>query len=396
MVSTNEITVYDRVTDPVTMMESLGKSMYEARMFGCSNEAQGRVLALACIAERKNPIELARTYHIIDGKLSMRADAMLAEFRKLGGKVRWIATGDDGKAAKALFSFEGIDTEIGFTIDDAKRANLIKPKGNWEKDPGSMLRARTVSKAIRMLAPEIVAGYYTPEELEHGDGGDGRMAAVVDAEALAKAAASRAKGNGKAKAADEKPADVIEGEFVATTGDGAKPEAKPEATAPADGNLPCLTSDVDEIKDLFAKCGLTPEQQERALAKRQASVVRNLTREQAAELKGVLRTKLAAIESERAAKAADQPPFDAGRTEGSETDPCSPEQVAAIKSLIEQMADKELTKRIAAKLAEAGMSKIAELTWRDAVRLHQALQMKAMEEFFVASLDAKASESPKN
>jgi len=374
--------------------------MYEARMFGCSNEAQGRVLALACIAERKNPLELVRTYHIIDGKLSMRADAMLAEFRKLGGKVRWTATGDDGKEAKAIFSFEDVDTEIGYSIEDAKRAGLVKDKSAWVKDPGAMLRARVTSKAVRMLAPEIVAGYYTPEEIDDvADGRDAKAAVVVDAESIAKAAATRAKKNGKANA-DTKAGDVIDAEFVAVETTATTTPATTVADAPAtppktgkgsDLDKPCLVGDAEQIKSLFKLAGLSPEQQTKALAKRGAQVVRNLTRGQADELIATLRGVIKKMnEATAATTVAEQPPFDTSTAtdnpSASELDTCSADQVEAIKKLIAEIGDENLVRKIADKLAEIGVTKIAELSWRDAVTLHRALSCKAMEQFFEASL----------
>ena len=394
MVTTStEITVYDRVENPVALMESLGKSMYESRMFGCTNEAQGRVLALACIAENKNPIELARVYHIIDGRLSMRADAMLAEFRKLGGKVRWTNTGDDGLAAFAIFSFESIDTEVGFTIEDAKRAGLIKPKGHWEKFPGEMLRSRTTSKAIRMLCPEIVAGYYTPEEIEDmNDNGDKKAPVAVDAEALAKTVAAKGR-KGKKEAVEEKPADdVIDAEFEVV---------KPAETKPVEcaDNAPCSAADSEAIKNLFLTLGMTHEQQTKALAKRNAQAVRNLTVAQAAELLAALEAKMVAglaakNEQERVDSLRDS--MSATPTNISakvaDTDPCSPDQVAAIKSLLSSMGNPELVAKVKAKLNAANLT-LAQLCWRDANKLEQGLRMRAMEVFFAANLEAAAVEA---
>ncbi len=365
--------------------------MYESGMFGCSNEAQGRVLALACIAENKNPIELARVYHIIDKRLSMRADAMLAEFRKMGGKVIWTATGDDGVAAKAKFTFEGVETEIGFTIDDAKRAKLIRAGGNWEKDPGAMLRARTTSKAIRMLCPEIVAGYYTPEEIEDMNGdGEKKAPVAVDAEALAKTVAAKGR-KGKKEAVEEKPADdVIDAEFEVV---------KPAETKPVEcaDNAPCSAADSEAIKNLFATLGMTHEQQVKALAKRNAQAVRNLTAAQAAELLAALEAKAVAVAkvAETSPTATTTPATTATTNISAavaDSDPCSPDQVAAIKSLLPSMGNPELVAKVKAKLNAANLT-LAQLCWRDANKLEQSLRMRAMEVFFAANLEAAAVEA---
>jgi hypothetical protein len=95
--------------------------------------------------------------------VSMRSDAMLAKFRERGGQVRWKQF--DTTAAVADFIIDDYSTEIGYTMKDAARAGLANRSGPWKTYPAEMLRARLISKAVRMVCPEAVAGFYTPDEL---------------------------------------------------------------------------------------------------------------------------------------------------------------------------------------------------------------------------------------
>lgn len=157
---------YGKIQDPIAAVEKMGQWFHKSLMFGCKTEAQGIVLAMSCYLEKKNPIEICRTFHLMsDGKLSMRADAMLAELRKAGGQYQWRGDGMDGKMAELWIKYKGLEGSASFSMDDAKKANLIKSGSAWTKTPDAMLRARATSKAMRMYAPEIVAGYYTPEEV---------------------------------------------------------------------------------------------------------------------------------------------------------------------------------------------------------------------------------------
>lgn len=186
--------VFDRIANPLEAVTLFGEFIAASNMFGCDNEAQGRVFALACLCERKNPLEIAKTYHLIKGRLTMRADAMLAGFRAAGGRVKWIET--TATNCRALWIYDGNEIEIGFSIEDAKRAELIKSGGGWTKFPDAMLRARCISKAVRMLAPEIVCGTYTPEEAADFDTPPDRaiISATVDARTVeVRAAAIAAK-----------------------------------------------------------------------------------------------------------------------------------------------------------------------------------------------------------
>lgn len=153
-----QVTLYDRITDPVGAAIQLGKSFAGSGMFGVTSDAAGTILALACLAQRCTPFDIARSYDIIGGKLRKKAMRCAAEFRQLGGKYRWIKTGDDGQEASAEFEFEGQKLTVSFTIEQAKRQGLVRADSNWIKTPGNMLRARVCSNAIAMLAPEVIAG----------------------------------------------------------------------------------------------------------------------------------------------------------------------------------------------------------------------------------------------
>ncbi len=174
-----EIILYDELArqDAMNAIEKLGQKFAASGMFGITKPAQGEVMAMTCLTERMSPLRFSQIFHIVEGRVSMRADAMLAKYQEIGGKVIWLESTD--KIARARWLYAGNDIEIKFTIEDAHRAELCGPNGvkkhgqtkngNWQKTPDAMLRARCVSKAIRMLAPQVNSGIYTPEEVADFD-----------------------------------------------------------------------------------------------------------------------------------------------------------------------------------------------------------------------------------
>src|SRR5690606_39519633 len=114
------IEVYDKCND-ADSIKVLGEAIAYSGMFGCEKPEQGIVLALQCMAERKPPLEMAKTYHLIKGKLSKRADAMLADFRKAGGKWEW-ADLKNREVQAAKVEFEGRSYDVSYTIEEAKDA----------------------------------------------------------------------------------------------------------------------------------------------------------------------------------------------------------------------------------------------------------------------------------
>lgn len=170
----SNITMYDQITDPIHAIEKMGKWFAESGMFGVSKPEQGYVLAMACFAEKKTPLEISRTYHIIKGKLSMKADAMHAEFIRRGGRVRWDKSTDEECVATFFhpeFAPDGF--VISNSMEDLKRKGVATDgsslKDMYRKFPRQMLRARTVSEGVRAIDPSINMGAYTPEEVADFD-----------------------------------------------------------------------------------------------------------------------------------------------------------------------------------------------------------------------------------
>jgi len=158
-------------TNPINSMEAIekmGTFIAKSAMCGASTPAQGMIIATTCAMEAITPMEFARTYHIINNKLSMRADAMAAKFRQLGGKYKILKR--DALEARAEFNFEDQTVEFVFTMAEARETGLCIAKGGnikdiWKKFPANMLWARMISNAIRVICPEVNSGTYTPEEV---------------------------------------------------------------------------------------------------------------------------------------------------------------------------------------------------------------------------------------
>jgi hypothetical protein len=164
------LSLFDKIADPIKAIEQLGVFIAESSMFGKMNQNQGKVLAWHCLTKKKDPFEFKREYHILeDGQITKRADAMAADFIRRGGKIKWLSDLNDDKIAKATFTTRDHDEYTWqFAIEDAEGYTKNREgylKKNWRDSAPDMLRARLISKSIRILDPEVNAGVYTPEEL---------------------------------------------------------------------------------------------------------------------------------------------------------------------------------------------------------------------------------------
>jgi len=166
--------VYDRISDPMSAIKTLGLAIFKSGIFGLDKPEQGEILAMQCMVEKKSPLELARTYHFIQGQLAIRSDALLAKFHQAGGTVDWgertdervTATFRKGTSSAAIVADmkEYVGNGTAMTTDK----KTLQPcfKENWKKWPRRMLTARAISEGVRLIAPECCFGTYTVEELD--------------------------------------------------------------------------------------------------------------------------------------------------------------------------------------------------------------------------------------
>jgi len=161
--------VYDRIANPMEAIKSLGLAIFKSGMFGCDRPEQGEVLAMQCLAERKSPLELMRTYHFVEGRLAMKADALLAKFLQSGGRVEWRERTD--KRVIAIFSRPpqaGVEI-VADMEEHVRNGNAIsnktgKLKDNWHKWPRRMLTARAISEGVRLISPDCCFGVGVEDE----------------------------------------------------------------------------------------------------------------------------------------------------------------------------------------------------------------------------------------
>ena len=152
------------MTIPVSDIERMAMAVAKSQLFGIKSNDQALALMLIAQAEGRHPAIAARDYHIVQGRPTLKADAMLARFQEAGGRVEWHVYTNE--RCEATFSHPaGGSLRMGWTLADAKQAGLTGKPGPWQQFPRAMLRARLISEGIRTVYPGVVCGTYTPEEV---------------------------------------------------------------------------------------------------------------------------------------------------------------------------------------------------------------------------------------
>jgi len=145
---------------PFGEIQAMALVVAKAGSFGFKSPEQAAALMLVAQADGLHPAKAATHYHIIQGKPTLTADAMLARFQAAGGRVKWETYGDDQVSGTFTHAAGGSVT-ITWTLERARKAGV----GNLEKFPAAMLRARCISEGVRTVYPGVIVGMYTPEEV---------------------------------------------------------------------------------------------------------------------------------------------------------------------------------------------------------------------------------------
>lgn len=422
-----DLSIYDRMPNPVDAIKFLGTVIAKSRMFGCETPEQGMIMAWECLVRRVAPLSLKETYHLINtgngASLTMRADAMLAGFLTRGGKSTVIQR-DCEAAIVDLTSADGHTTRFSCTIEDAIAAGYLDPgedkkkkgveeKTNWNapRKKAQMLWARVISDGVRAVDPRVCAGRYVPEDF--GMNADVEIPEVPspedEAEDVPFTVEPAAAGTPPTTEppAQPKKTKTTKSPPVATVPPVAETPATPPSTATqktttVPGDEPGTITDAQRkrIEELYEVLQVAPEVRAKALSKRNANSLRNLSTEQAGEILATLEGKsrqLTMQQEMNAIAGVSNLPDEA--TVALLAGPCSSEQVLKAKALVVEMQQLtpgvNISARIKAKLLASGFGSLAEMSMGDCDQLIQQLSARNIEKWVESEL-AKPTDKPGN
>jgi hypothetical protein len=163
---TTALTLVQRQLTPSVwdMISSIAPAMHRSRLFGVASSEQAQAIMLAGY---ELGLPLAASFdliHVISNKPSLSPRGALAIIH--GSPV--IAQVKINRLEGDKGAFVGYETYIKrqngfeftarFTLEDAKRAGLIKPDSGWAKYPENMCLWRSVGFAADVVCPDVTAG----------------------------------------------------------------------------------------------------------------------------------------------------------------------------------------------------------------------------------------------
>ena len=146
------------------MITAIAPTMHTAHYFGVASPEQAAAIMLKGYELGLSLTSSFEFVQVIQGKptLSPRgALALILQSPACAG-VKIEETPDS--CTVTMKRSNGFEYTTTFTLDDARRAGLVKPDSGWEKYPANMLRWRAVGYCADVVFPDVIGGMKRADE----------------------------------------------------------------------------------------------------------------------------------------------------------------------------------------------------------------------------------------
>lgn len=167
----NEIVVREITPSVWGMIEKIAPTMKESRFFGVATVPQAQAVMLKGF---ELGLPLAASFDFITviadkpaliprGALALIYQSNLCE--EMDIKSLKNEKGEPDRCEVTMKRRGGIKYTASFSMDDAKRADLIKPNSGWAKYPDRMMLWRALGFAADVVFPDVIGGLKHADEL---------------------------------------------------------------------------------------------------------------------------------------------------------------------------------------------------------------------------------------
>lgn len=180
----NALVVKQLTPDTWKMIAEIAPTMAQSRLFGVPSAEAAAAIMLKGYELGMSLTASFEFIHIIDGKpgLSPRGALALiqndANFGNLEVKDITNAEGKPYACRVTMTRKNGYSYTVEFTMEDAIRADLVKPKSGWEKYPANMLRWRAIGYCADVVFPDVIGGMKRVDELGGNVSPDGNYMVI--------------------------------------------------------------------------------------------------------------------------------------------------------------------------------------------------------------------------
>jgi len=151
------------------LIQNIAPIAAASRMFGVTEQQA----AIVMLKGHELGLGLAVSFefiHVINSKPSVSPKGCLALIHQ-SGELAGLKIEDKAdqngptRCVVTMKRINGFEYTTTFSMEDARKAQLVKADSNWEKYPANMLRWRAIGYCADVVFPDVIGGLYRPEEL---------------------------------------------------------------------------------------------------------------------------------------------------------------------------------------------------------------------------------------
>lgn len=146
---------------------TMAKQAVASKMYrGVGDEAGVMMVMLAAREMGIPPMSaLNGGVNIINGKVEIAARMMSAMIRRAGHSITIKESTDTSCTLYGKRKDTNDTAEVSYTLEEAKKAGLVKPGGGWTRNPKDMCFARAISRLARQLFSDVIGVGYVEGEI---------------------------------------------------------------------------------------------------------------------------------------------------------------------------------------------------------------------------------------
>lgn len=148
-------------------IQTQAKAMIASGLMPKGITTVSQVITIALMGEALGipPIVAVNMINIIQGKPTISPQLMLGIVNRSGllTDMKLVVTDTEATMTVQRKGHSNPHTEV-FSMEDARKL-VLTGKDNWNKQPRTMMKWRVVAACLRVVFPDILLGFYTPEEM---------------------------------------------------------------------------------------------------------------------------------------------------------------------------------------------------------------------------------------
>lgn len=156
--------------DVFHMINQVAPTVHNARLFGTASADQAAAIMIKGYELGFSLTASFENIHVIEGKPSLSpkgALALIYNSPECAGVSIKDEVDDKGVPMACTVTMKrrnGLEYTARYSMDDARRADVVKPKSGWEKYPANMLRWRAIGYAADVVFPDVIGGTKRADE----------------------------------------------------------------------------------------------------------------------------------------------------------------------------------------------------------------------------------------